>query len=192
MSLNAHSGINKSLLGTHAFLSPSNPAWVNYDEDKLDRIYFASSEARRGSEMHDLAQKLINMRVKLPDNSMTLNLYVNDAIGYNMTPEQLLFYSENCYGHADAVGYRASTLRIFDLKTGKIEASMTQLRIYAALFFLEYSKIAKPFDTKVDLRIYQNDAVKQEFPDPDEIIHIMEKIRFFDKRINYLRAEETS
>lgn len=192
MNLNSHYGLSKTLAGTHAFLSPSSPAWLNYDEDKLTRVYFASSEARRGTEMHELAQRLISLRVKLPDNSMTLNLYVNDAIGYRMTPEQLFHYSDNCYGTADAAGYRNDTLRIFDLKTGKIEAPMTQLKIYAALFFLEYNKIAKPFETKVDLRIYQNDAVKQETPDADEIVHIMETIRFLDKRINYLRMEESS
>jgi hypothetical protein len=30
-------------------------------------------------------------------------MYVNDAIGYNMKVEQPLYYSENCFGHADTL-----------------------------------------------------------------------------------------
>src|SRR5688572_1422085 len=89
VNLNAHSGINRSLVGTHAFLSPSNPAWINYDEDKLDRVFYASMAARRGTEMHELGYSLIRLRVRLPDTPTTLNMYVNDAIGFGMTPEQL-------------------------------------------------------------------------------------------------------
>lgn len=190
MNLNAHSGLVKNLAGTHAFLTPSNPAWVNYDVDKLDRVFFASMAARRGTELHALAHDLIRLRVKLPDNPITLNLYVNDAIGYGMTPEQLLFYSENCYGHADCVGFRNNTLRIHDLKTGSIEAPFKQLEIYAALFCLEYK--FKPQDIKIELRIYQNDGVKVYLPELDDILPIIDKIVTFDKRLNYNRLEASS
>jgi len=180
----------KTLAGTHSFLSPSNPAWVNYDEDKLDRVFHQSQAARRGSELHELGHNLIRLRIKLPDVPQTLNMYVNDAIGYDMTSEQLLYYSDNCYGHADCVGMRNNTLRIHDLKTGSNPAAMTQLEIYAALFCLEY-KFA-PFDIKIELRVYQNNNVNLHIPDPDVIVHIMEKIKYFDKRITYLRSEGLS
>lgn len=189
MNLNAHYAL-KSLAGTHAFLSPSNPAWVNYDEDKLNRIFFASEAARRGTDLHNLAHELIRLGVKLPDTPTTMNLYVNDAIGFKMKTEWLLYYSDNCYGHADAIAVRNGTLRIHDLKTGVTEASMRQLEIYASLFCLEYK--VRPFDIKIELRIYQNDQVKVYSPDPDEIFHIMEKIKFFDKHINNLRSEVLS
>lgn len=190
MNLNAHSSINRSLIGTHAFLSPSNHAWVNYDEDKLDRVFYASMAARRGTEMHELGYQLIRLRVRLPDTPSTLNQYVNDAIGFGMTPEQLLYYSDNCYGHADCVGFRNNTLRIHDLKTGVIEAPFRQLEIYAALFCLEYR--FKPNQIKMELRIYQNDEVKVNVPDIDDIFHIMDRIVTHDKRLTANRLEALS
>jgi len=177
-------------MGTHAFLSPSSPAWVNYDEDKLDRVFFAALAAQRGTDLHDLAHRCIKLRVKLPETPTTLNLYVNDAIGFQMTPEQLLYYSDNCYGHADCVGFRKNTLRIHDLKTGVNEAPFKQLEIYTALFCLEYKY--KPSEIKIELRIYQNDGVKVLNPDPDDIFHIMDRIRTFDKRITENRMEALS
>lgn len=190
MNLNEHSGINKTLRGTHAFLSPSKPAWVNYDEDKLDRVFYASQAAQRGTEMHELGYQLIRLRVRLPDIPTTLNLYVNDAIGFGMTPEQLLYYSENCYGHADCVGFRNNKLRIHDLKTGSILVDFKQLEIYAALFCLEYR--FKPNQIEIELRIYQNDVVKVLAPDTDDIFHIMDKIITHDKRLKSNRLEGLS
>lgn len=63
-----------------------------------------------------------------------MNMYVNDAISFRMVPEQILFYSENCFGTADTIVFRNGTLRIHDLKTGVVPAHMEQLEIYAALF----------------------------------------------------------
>lgn len=143
--------------------------------------------ARRGTELHALAHNLIRLGVKLPENTQTLNQYVNDAIGYKLTPEQPLFYSQNCYGTPDAIGFRNNTLRVNDLKTGVTEASMRQLEVYVALFCLEYKY--KPFEIKMELRIYQNDDVKFYEPDPDDIFHIIDRIITFDKRLKILREE---
>src|SRR5690349_5801605 len=109
---------HSELEGRHAFLSPSKPAWMNYDLDKLDKTYTTSQAARRGDELHALAHDLIRLGVKLPGKRTTLNLYVNDAIGYRMTPEVALKYSENAFGRADAISFRKNKLRIHDLKTG--------------------------------------------------------------------------
>lgn len=176
-----------NLQGTHAFLSPSSYAWVNYSDDKLDRVWFTAMAAKRGTELHAFAGQAIRLRVRLPDTVNTLNNYVNDAIGFKMTPEQQLFYSPNCYGHADAIGFNNNRLRIHDLKTGIIEASPHQLEIYAALFCLEYR--FKPNDILIELRIYQNNEVRIYDPDPDCIFHIMDRIVSFDKRIESLKAE---
>jgi hypothetical protein len=146
MNFNTHS----NLVGRHAFLSPSNYHWINYDEDKLDRVFFMQLAAQRGVELHSLGHQLIRLGVKLPTTRKTLNMYVNDAIGYRMTPEQSLYYSDNCFGTADAIGFRANRLRIHDLKTGLTEASMHQLEVYAALFCLEYR--FKPFEIAIELR----------------------------------------
>lgn len=186
MNLNSHSQL-KGLAGTHSFLSPSNYHWINYDEDKLERVFFANEAARRGTAIHAFAQQAIELGVKLPDVARHLNMYVNDAIGYRMTPEQLLFYSENCYGHADAVGFRNNKLRIHDLKNGVTEASPKQLEVYAALFCLEYA--FKPSEIEIETRLYQNDAVKIFTPEIDDIFHIMDKIVTFDKYIKRLKME---
>lgn len=183
MNFNSHS----NLASAHALLSPSNYHWVNYDEDKMDRVYHAAMTARRGTELHELAHRLIKLGVNLPDNGQTLSMYVNDAIGFRMTPEQILFYSVNCYGTADCISFNEEKkkLRIADLKNGVNEASMTQLEIYAAIFCLEYGR--RPHEIEIELRIYQNDEVRIHTPSYDAIFHIIDKIRVFDKRIEHLR-----
>lgn len=183
MIFNNHS----RLAGAHAFLSASNYHWIRYDEDKLDRVFMKAQEAARGTELHDLAQKLITASVKLPKTGATLNRYVNDAIGFRMRPEQVLYYSPNCYGTADTISFRTNKLRISDLKTGKTSSSMDQLLVYTALFCLEYRH--SPFDIETELRIYQNDDVRLLVPDPVDISTIMEKIKHFDKRLNALLEE---
>jgi hypothetical protein len=160
---------------------------VNYDDNKLDAALIASFAARRGTELHELAQRLIRLGVKLPKTTETLNMYVNDAIGFRMTPEQMLFYSPNCYGQPDAISFSRNKLRIHDLKTGIIRAKMTQLEIYTALFCLEYG--IKPSDIEIELRIYQNDAIEIEEGDVLSITRIMNLIVVFDERINSLRDE---
>lgn len=175
------------LIGRHAFLSASNHAWTNYDDDKLDRVYFTNLAAKRGSELHELASNLIRLGVKLPRTPKTLNMYVNDAIGFRMTPEQPLYYSENCFGTADALSFRKNTLRISDLKTGVTHCSVRQLEVYAAMFCLEYR--FKPFDIDIEMRIYQNDEIQEYMADPDVIFHIMDRAVSADKRINAINAE---
>lgn len=186
MILQKHS----ELVGRHAFLSPSNYHWVNYNEDKLDRVYTTALAAAKGDRLHALAHDLIREGIKLPKTKQTLNMYVNEAIGLRMTPEQPLYYSDNCFGTADALCFRKNFLRIHDLKTGVTPCKVTQLEVYAALFCLEYSYM--PFDIGIELRIYQNDAVQIFDADPDVIFHIMEKIKSFDKRINAIREEALS
>lgn len=179
------------LEGRHAFLSPSKYSWINYDEEKLDKVYASHLEARRGVEMHELAERLIRLGVKLPRTQQTLNMYVNDCIGWRMTPEVRLFYSENCFGQADAMGYKASNriLRVSDLKNGISPTTVHQLEVYVALFCLEYR--IKPFELEggIEMRIYQNDECRLYDGDPDTIFHIMDKIVTFDKRIDAIKRE---
>ena len=184
MNFNNHS----SLKGLHAFLGASQYSWLNYDDEKLDIVYRNLLAKEMGTKYHELAAQCIQLGVPLPDEQKTLNMYVNDAIGYRMTPEQVLYYSDNCFGTTDAISYRRKFLRIHDLKTGKIPAKMNQLYIYAALFCLEYH--VKPAEIGIETRIYQNDEILVDNPDPDEITHIMDKIKHFDKLINKLREGE--
>ena len=183
MNFNEHS----NLVGRHAFLSASKYYWINYDEDKLDRVFHAAVAAQRGTDLHAFAHEAIRLGIKLPASKKTLNAYVNDAIGHRLTPEQILYYSDNCYGTADAIGFRNNKLRVHDLKTGMNEAPIHQLEVYAALFCLEYR--FKPFEIDIELRIYQNDEIVVSHPDPDVLMHIMDKIITFDRRLNELKME---
>lgn len=184
MNFNKHSGLE----GKHAFLSASKYHWVNYDEEKLINTYLTYQAAARGSELHEFACEAIKLGVKLRGSKRTLDMYVNDAIGFKMTPEQVLYYSPNAFGTADAISFRKNFLRIHDLKTGVSKVSMLQLEIYASLFCLEYN--VKPNEIGMELRIYQNDDVMIHEPDPDEIFHIMDKIVIFDNKIEEMRSEE--
>lgn len=182
--------VHYQLEGRHAFLAPSKPAWLKYDDDKLDRVFYTSEAAKRGTALHDLAAQLISLGQPLPRTQKTLNMFVNDALGYRMQPEQRLFFSENCFGQADAIGFRNNLLRVHDLKTGVTQTSMTQLEVYAALFCLEYR--FRPFDIEMELRIYQNDDMKAMVPDPGTIFNIMEDIKHKDIRIELLKEEVSS
>ncbi len=179
---NSHS---PALSSQHAMFSPSSPAWVNYDEEKTRRVFFSNMAAAKGTRLHELAYRLIRERVRLPEEDKTLNLYVNDAIGYGMMPEIMLFFSENFFGTADTLGFRKDTLRIHDLKNGSQPAKMIQLMIYAALFCLEYEM--NPRDIKIELRIYQSNRVVRYEPTPPEIYELMNNIRSKDKLIESLR-----
>lgn len=178
---------NSRLAGTHAYLSASKPHWLNYDDEKFDRVFLTAMAAQRGTELHNFAAEAIRLGVKLVGNGETLNQYVNDAIGFRMSPELILFYSANCYGTADAISFRRNKLRIHDLKTGVIPGDKRQLLIYTALFCLEYRM--KPSAIQIELRIYQNDEVLSWSPEADEILPIMDQIMTFDKRIEKLRRE---
>jgi uncharacterized protein DUF2800 len=183
VDFNAHS----DLVGLHAFLSASNYHWINYDLEKLDYRWRSGQAAARGTALHDFAHRAIILGQKLPRSSKSLNQYVNDAIGFRMNTEQVLFYSENCFGTADAISFRKNFLRIHDLKTGEIKGSVHQLEVYAAMFCLEYG--VKPESIDIELRIYQADEIEIYVPEPAVIVHVMQKIVAFDRRIELLKAE---
>lgn len=184
MEFNPH----PNLVGAHAFLSASKYHWVNYDEEKLLETYSNFLAAQRGTELHDFAATCIKLGQKLPNSKKTLNMYVNDAIGFKMTPEQPLFYSENAFGTADAICFRKDILRVHDFKSGATPASIKQLEIYAALFCLEYK--FKPESIGMELRIYQSNDILVEEAEAEVVQGIMDKIIEFDKVIAKLKAEE--
>lgn len=183
MNFNKHS----EFLGMHAFLGASKYHWLNYDTEKLATTWHNQNAAAHGTRLHALASELITLGVKLPRNDKTLNRYVNDAIGYKMTPEVPLVYSINAFGTADAIGFKNGRLRIHDLKTGVTRANVLQLYIYAAFFCLEYR--LKPGEIDFELRIYQNDEVFVDTPEADDILPVIDKIITFDKFIEKMKAE---
>ena len=183
MNFNNHSDLS----GRHAFLSPSNYHWINYDVDKVVLRYRSFRAAQHGTDLHAFAHDAIRLGIMLPDEPKTMNMYVNDGIGFEMTVEQSLYYSPNCFGHADTMSYVESLLRISDLKTGIHGASQHQLEVYAALFCLEY--IVSPFEIGIELRIYQNDQINLFEPYPETIEQIMNKIVLFDQVIEDMKAK---
>lgn len=184
MNFNVHSNLE----GKHAMLSASKYHWINYDDEKFDAVFKTMRAQQRGTDLHALACQCIKLGVKLPRSNKTLNRYVNDGIGYHMTPEVVLFFSLNCFGTADTIVFKNGLLRIHDLKTGSTPASMNQLDIYTALFCLEYGEDPSKID--IENRIYQCDEVIYREPPPDDIFYIMDKIIAFDRRIEELKLEE--
>lgn len=184
MNFNNHSDLE----GRHAFLSPSKYHWLNYDDEKLETTFSRYMATQKGTILHDFASQCILLGEKLQGSKRTIAMYVNDAIGYKMTPEVPLYYSENCFGKADAVSFRRNVLRIHDLKTGSTRASMQQPLIYSALFCLEYK--VDPNTIETILRLYQENAIEEARPDPEEVIFVMNKIIMADERIEKLKIGE--
>ena len=184
MNFNKHS----MLEGLHAPFSPSSSSWLRYDDDKALSVYQNKKAAEIGTRLHAWAKETIDLGIKQPKSKKTLYSYVNDAIGFKMQTEVVLFYSERFFGTADAISFRNGFLRIHDLKTGITPVHMEQLEIYAALFCLEYR--VKPGEIDMELRIYQNDEVIVHNPCGDEILPIMDKIVHFDKLLAQVDYEE--
>ncbi len=179
---------HSDLEGQHAFLGASKFHWIRYDETKLADSYAKFIATQKGTELHAFAAQCIRLGQKLPKSKKTLNMYVNDAIGFKMTPEQPLFYSENCFGTADAISFRKNHLQIHDLKTGTIPAHMEQLLIYAALFCLEYQ--VKVSEITIELRIYQGNDILVCVPTAEDVVQVIDKIVKFDKVINKIKLQE--
>jgi hypothetical protein len=92
-----------------------------------------------------------------------------------MRSEQVLYYSENCFGTSDAISYKDGILRIHDYKSGTMPAHMEQLLIYAGMFCLEYK--INPYDIlETELRIYQNAEILYHKPEAREIEDITKRI----------------
>jgi hypothetical protein len=174
MNFNNHS----DLADKHSFLSPSNYHWLNYTPEKLESVYRNQRAKEKGTLLHVFASTAINERVKLAPLKKALNMFVNDAIGFKMTSEQVLFYSNNSFGTADAILFKDNLLRIHDLKTGHTKPSFKQLDIYAALFCLEYG--VDPKTIQVEERLYQGNGFEVNIPEPSWIQDIMDKIIEFD------------
>lgn len=194
MNWNNHRGLE----GSHAFLSASKYTWIGKTNEELVQSYTNSFAQNIGTLMHAYAADCIRFREKLrksdargakldlmrrgiPEFAIdirsffpTVVRYVNDSIDFMMDPEILLYYSDLCYGTADAIQFGNNSLRIHDLKTGSSPAKIDQLMVYAALFFLEYGY--KPEKTKTELRIYQFDDILSYEPESEKVKEVMDAI----------------
>ena len=177
MFFNRHTNLE----GLHAPFGASKSSWLRYSDDKIIEVYNNLQAAEIGTRLHEWAKQTIDLGIKQSRSKKTIYSYVNDAIGFNMSTEVVLFYSENFFGTADAISFRNNFLRIHDLKTGRRPVHMEQLEIYAALFCLEYK--IKPGDIRMELRIYQNDEILVHEPTAEDILPIMDKIVHVDKML---------
>ena len=177
-----------NLNGLHAPFSPSQSSWLRYDDSKVLEVYNNKKAAEIGTKLHAWAKDTIDLGIKQPKSKKTIYAYVNDAIGYRMSTEVVLYYSDRFFGTADAISFRDGLLRIHDLKTGKLPVHMEQLEIYAALFCLEYR--VKPGDIQIELRIYQNDEIIYHNPTAEDIVPIMDKIIHLDKLLSKIDEED--
>ena len=184
MQFNNH----RTLEGLHAPFSASQSSWLRYDDEKAMEVYASKKAAIQGSKLHAWAKQTIDLGIKQPRSKKTIYAYVNDAIGFQMDTEVVLFYSERFFGTADAISFRNNFLRIHDLKTGKTPVHMEQLMVYAALFCLEYK--IKPGTIEMELRIYQNDEVLVFNPTAEDIAPIMDKIIHLNKLLAKIDNEE--
>lgn len=177
MFFNKHTNLE----GLHAPFGASKSSWLRYSDDKIVEVYNNLQAAEMGTRLHEWAKQTIDLGIKQSRSKKTIYSYVNDAIGFNMSTEVVLFYSENFFGTADAISFRNNFLRIHDLKTGRRPVHMEQLEIYAALFCLEYK--IKPGDIRMELRIYQNDEILVHEPTAEDILPIMDKIVHVNKML---------
>lgn len=203
---------HKELRGKHATLTPSQPHWLRYSEEQLFQKYVSTYMPMVGTSLHELAETLIknNLKLKKGDKLAVLShllndgiprsvidmeriygnfmTYVNDAVGFKLIPEQILYYSPYCFGTADTISFRNNFLRIHDLKTGTAPAKMEQLIVYAALFCLEYK--IKPGEIDIELRIYQNDEILHHEPTAEDILPVMDCIVRNSRILERIHEEE--
>ena len=186
MKFNDH----KKYEGGHAVFSPSQSSWLRYNDEKAMEVFLNKKASEIGTRLHQWAKDTIDLGIKQPKSKKTIYAYVNDAIGFKMDTEVVLFYSERFFGTADAISFRNGVLRIHDLKTGKsgkIEDHIEQLEIYAALFCLEYKM--KPGEIEMELRVYKNDEVLVHNPTAEDILPIMDKIVHLNKLLEKMDEE---
>lgn len=205
MNWNQH----RNLEGSHAFLSASKYSWLSKTNEEIVQSYTNSFSQAIGTLSHAFAADYIRFREKLKKgDSRTLKMdlmrkgipeyaidirafyptvmqYVNDSIDFMMDPEVLLYYSDLCFGTADSIQVSNGVLRIHDLKTGSTVAKIDQLKIYAALFYLEYGQ--KPERLRTELRIYQSDDIIVHEPEVDEIREVMDAIVEKDRVLQKLK-----
>lgn len=137
----------------------------------------------------EYGMSLIRSLKDLPDDIFdTLKLFINDAIGYRMSSEVPLVYSNRFFGTTDAIAFRNNFLRVHDLKSGEGKADFEQLLIYVALACIEYK--LKPADIQIECRIYQYGEAHCYEPSVDEIVPIIDAIIHKDKLLLPMINEE--
>ena len=82
---------HSNLEGKHAIFSPSQSSWLRYDDEKALEVYANKKAAEIGTKLHAWAKETIDLGLKQPRSKKTIYAYVNDAIGFGMDTEVVLF-----------------------------------------------------------------------------------------------------
>lgn len=156
-------------------------------------IYNKYTHLSINGEVPDSALQLISHLNSIPREVFeALECYINDGVGFKMSTECPIKYSDEVFGHADTLSFRDNFLRIHDLKTGANPAHMEQLQAYAALFCLEYGPVYKfkPGDIQIELRLYQWDEIIVFNPTVEDIAPIIDQIVRINKISENVDKEE--
>lgn len=179
----------------HAVFSPSEKYWVNYDRARIIQRYDQVIAIERGTALHELAAKCIDLKIHLDPCEGVIATYVSDCISYKMDTEVELVFTNEINGTADAIRYdrESNTLYVFDLKTGSTKASLVQVMIYAALWCCVHNR--DPLTLSYDLRIYHNQYPEKIDTESDpqlgeRINDIIVQMRYVASVINDYRKEE--
>lgn len=189
--------------GAHAIFAPSKKLLSRKEltEEQIYKLLRSKYAAQIGTEIHALAARLIEEKQPItkagvralifddlyqahiprsliqPDEYLdTVIPYIKDAIGFDMKSEVPIVYNYPiAFGTADAIKFNPvkGELRIHDLKTGELKASLDQLIEYAAYFFLEYH--LNPANVHVILSIYQGGEIITGEPMASDILPIMDR-----------------
>jgi len=118
-----------------------------------------------------------------PEFIENIRAYVNDAIGYKMYPEVVLYFTDEFFGTTDALIFneKERLLRVHDLKTGVSIVHVEQLMGYAALFCLEQN--IDPLTINYELRIYQGNDILVATPDGNDVKQFVDQYLAFDKEV---------
>lgn len=194
--------------GDHSVFGASTYSrWRNKSLEEKEAAYRSSFAQAIGTSAHSLADQLIKNNIRLNKNDKkvlvvhflkdgipleVVNIdyifdnfrnYVQDAIGYRMRSEQVLYYSDYFMGTADSIILdKNNLLRIHDLKTGFRPAKLDQLEVYAALFCLQHK--IKPGEIDYELRVYQGNDILIGKPTAEDILPIMDEIVTTSKYFN--------
>ena len=82
---------HSNLEGLHAPFSASQSSWLRYSDEKAIEVYTNKKAAEMGTRFHQWAKDTIDLGIKQPRSKKTIYAYVNDAIGFKMSTEVVIY-----------------------------------------------------------------------------------------------------
>ena len=95
---------HSNLEGLHAPFGASKSSWLRYNDTKALDVFRNLKAKEMGTRLHAWAKETIDLGIKQPRSKKTIYAYINDAIGFKMSTEVVLYYSDFFFGTADFCG----------------------------------------------------------------------------------------